>query len=217
MKTPQERKAQSEQRIRAQGIGVFEGLPMLPQEVRWKDTDTVCKRAVAALLSTQIALAISQEKYGDVSGFIRLMENRGVKTCLLAKEQQLVSGMFSPQDVTDVVWEYECCWALFWALGLVEDITDAGAICDCNRATRLVADCPTMEAFRAKCRPRDPEEILDMLDLYYRYHWACVQHRFVDPALPVGNLNEEVVYERRRGLEWMISDEADWHDIALHT
>ena len=39
----------------------------------------------------------------------------------------------------------------------------------------------------------------------------------VDKTLPIGDLNMEVVFERRRGLEWLISQENDWHEIALHT
>ena len=33
----------------------------------------------------------------------------------------------------------------------------------------------------------------------------------------IRDLNGEVVFERRRGLEWLICDTADWHDISLHT
>lgn len=219
MKTPQERKAANEQYIREHGIGVFEGLPMVPSanEVTVKDFPTVCKRAVAALLSTQIACEISQEQYGNVHFFTEMMDKFGVKDALNTKEQKLVSGMFDRQDVVDVMWEYECYWSLVWALGLLDDIRDASAICDCAKAVGFVSSCQTMEDFQSKCRLRDTEEILDLLDLYYRYHWACVQHEYIDKNLPIGSLNTEVVYERRRGLEWFISEESDWHDIVLHT
>ncbi len=219
MKTPQERKALSEQKIRAKGIGVFEGLPMIPpaNEVCQKSLDAICKRAIAALLSTQIACDISEQQYGNVKFFIDLMKKYGVFDGLNEKEKHLVNGMFDQQDVVDVVWEYECFWALAWTLGLVEDISDASQICDCQKAVHLVSDCDSYEAFCRNCKPRDIEEILDMLDLYYRYHWACVQNMHVDKNLPIGDLNMEVVFERRRGLEWLISQENDWHEIALHT
>jgi hypothetical protein len=219
MKTPQERKALSEQKIRVKGIGVFEGLPMIPtaNEVCQKSLDAICKRAIAALLSTQIACDISEQQYGNVKFFIDLMKKYGVFDGLNEKEKHLVNGMFDQQDVVDVVWEYECFWALAWALGLVEDIADASQICDCQKAVHLVSDCDCFEAFCGNCKPRDIEEILDMLDLYYRYHWACVQNMHVDKNLPIGDLNMEVVFERRRGLEWLISQENDWHEIALHT
>ena len=187
--TPQERKAASEAYLRANGIGVFEGLPMVPpaEAVTVKPFDAVCKRAAASLIMTQAALEIGRQNYKDVGFFMQMLGTYGVRDVLNKTEQKLASGMFEQQDVVNVVWEYECCWALFWALGLVDDIRDASAIC------------------------------LDMLDLYYRCHWACVQHKHIDPSCPVGSLNEEVVYERRRGLEWLISEEDDWHDISLDT
>jgi len=57
---------------------------------------------------------------------------------------------------------------------------------------------------------------LDMLDLYYRYHWACVEKR-VQPNTNIGPLNPDVVVERRKGLEWVISDIEEWDEISLDT
>ena len=48
---------------------------------------------------------------------------------------------------------------------------------------------------------RDTDEILQALDLIYRYHWACVNAR-VHGTSSAG-LDEEVVMERRGGLEWL--------------
>ena len=219
MKTPQERKAISETKIKAQGIGIFEGLPMIPpaDEVTLKSFDEICKRAIASLICTQIACEIAEENYKEIGFFVDMLKKYGVSDCLNEKENHLVSGMFSRQDALDVVWEYECYWSLVWVLGLIADIQDASQICDCEKAVHLVAECSSYEDFKSHCNPRDVEEILDMLDLYYRYHWACVQNRHIDKNCSIGNLNEEVVYERRRGLEWLISEERDWHNIELHT
>lgn len=59
-------------------------------------------------------------------------------------------------------------------------------------------------------------EILDMIDLYYNYHWACVDHR-INPQTKCGELNEEVVMERRRALEWLICKDKNWDRISLDT
>lgn len=219
MTTPEERKRKSEQKIQAKGIAVHPYLPLLESsaDVSLKDMDSICKRAIVALLSTQIACDIRNHEYGGVRFFIDLMKQFGVKDAVNQKEKKLLNGMFSQQDVMDVVWEYECCWSLFWTLGLVDTIEDADIICDCEKAIHLVADCKNYEEFKSKCQLRDIEEILDMLDLYYRYHWAVVEHEHINPELPVGNLDAEVVWERRRGLEWLISEESDWHEISLDT
>ena len=55
-----------------------------------------------------------------------------------------------------------------------------------------------------------------MLDLYYRYSWACRENK-IDSITRIGKLNPDVVIERRRGLEWLISKETDWFNISLDT
>lgn len=89
-------------------------------------------------------------------------------------------------------------------------------ICDCQKAIELVTSSKNVNEFKDKCKMRNIEEILDMLDLFYRYHWATTQKR-LHPETPIGTLNPSIVVERRRGLEWLISEEKDWYDISLDT
>jgi len=219
MITPETRKQNSEQKIQAKGIAVHPHLPMIESSayVELKGLDVICKRAVVTLLSTQIACDLGNQEYSEIRFFIDLMKKFGVRNEVNQKEKKLIGGTFSQQDIADVVWEYECCWSLFWALGLIDTIEDADTICDCEKAIHLVADCKDYQEFKNKCHLRNIEEILDMLDLYYRYHWAVVEKEHFKPELPVGNLNPEVVWERRRGLEWLISKESDWYEISLDT
>ena len=191
--TPAERKANSEKIIAAKGIGINPNLPL---------TET----------ASQIKL-----RNLDVNYFVGLMDYFGVKDCLNAKERRLVDGSYTQQDVIDVVWEYESYWTLVWALGLVDDITDAENICDCPQAVRFVSQSGSFEEFKEKCSLRSADEIMDMLDLYYRYHWAVAQHESIDKQYPIGGLNTDAVSERRRGLEWLVCDTADWNDISLDT
>ena len=217
--SPAERKERTEKLLAAKGIGFFGGLPMTEpaEQVKLRSLDEVCTRAVAALLSTQLAIELSSGTPKGAAMFARLMQHFGVNDKLNAKEMRVYQVTASPQDLTDVVWEYECCWSLFWTLGLVDDITDASGICDCKRSIAFVSQTEDYEDFRSRCTLRSKDEILDMLDLYYRYHWAVVQHEHIDPNCPVGDLNGEVVFERRRGLEWLLCDTPDWHDISLDT
>ena len=57
---------------------------------------------------------------------------------------------------------------------------------------------------------------MDMLDLHYRYHWATEEKR-LRPETEIKDLNPDVLMERRRGLEWLISEESDWFDISMDT
>lgn len=63
---------------------------------------------------------------------------------------------------------------------------------------------------------RNIEDILDMLVLYYRYPWVCVE-KCIRPDISIGNLNHEVVMERRKGLAWLIPKETDWNERSLNT
>ncbi|MBP5431745.1 DUF4272 domain-containing protein [Ruminococcus sp.] len=217
--TPTERKANSEKIIAAKGIGINPNLPLTEtaSQIKLRNLDEVCRRAVAALLSTQVGFGRSEQNDEDVNYFVGLMDYFGVKDCLNAKERRLVDGSYTQQDVIDVVWEYESYWTLVWALGLVDDITDAENICDCPQAVRFVSQSGSFEEFKEKCSLRSADEIMDMLDLYYRYHWAVVQHESKDKKYPIGGLNTDAVSERRRGLEWLVCDTADWNDISLDT
>ena len=55
---------------------------------------------------------------------------------------------------------------------------------------------------------------MDMLDLYLRYNWA-INDAKVNPQASIGKLNPSTVIERRRGLEWVVSDVEDWYEISM--
>jgi len=218
--TPEERRRINNDKIKSLGIACFENLPMIESstDVNLKDIDTICKRAIASLLTIQVACDVaSGNDYEESKVFFTDFLNRfDVSECLLEKEKKMFSGEYTHQDVLDISWTYEAYWSLVWALGLVNDMEIPDNICDCHMAVRLVGDCKNYKSFKKQCKPRDIEEILDMLDLYYRYHWAVVD-KSINPKTSIGNLNPSVVMERRRGLEWLISQEEDWNDISLDT
>lgn len=218
--TPEERKNISINKIRTQGIVYNPHLPMVESstDVKLKSLDEICQRAIASLLAIQLACDIAQG--GDYQKskkfFWELIERYGVQDKLLPKERKMFEGGYNQQEVIDVTWTYECYWSLVWALGLVKNIDTANQTCNCQEAVKIVSSSVTYEDFKNKCKLRDIEKILDMIDLYYRYHWACVEKR-IRPEVPIGNLDSGVVMERRKGLEWLISEEEDWNEISLDT
>lgn len=216
--TAKERKIRSEALLREQGIAVNEHLPCTEEEseVKLKDTETVCRRAAAALVIIQAAFEVRNENSKDFDFFIGMLDKFGVRNELNHKEKSILDKSCGKQIITDVIWEYEAYWALAWALGLVEDISDSSDICDCRAAVGFVSQCEGLDEFISKCSLRSKSEILDMLDLYYRYNWAVVENR-LRPGTSVGKLNGDVVVERRRALEWLFSKETDWFYISLDT
>ena len=216
-----DRKNKSNEKIKKMQIPICEGLPIIEEEIKndFKSLDTICKRAIACLISTQLACNINEGKdYEESKNFFKeILEEFGVEQCLNSKEKKLFNGSYSKQDVVDVTWTYECFWVLVWALGLInDDISVPNNICDCDRAIKLVSETKNYSEFKEKCNLRSITEILDLLDLHYRYHWACVEKQ-LNSDVNISDLNPEVVYERRRGLEWLFAEETDWFDISLDT
>ena len=213
------RRTASNEKIKKLGIICFEDLPCIEtsKDVQLKSIDLICKKAIATLLVIQIACDIEAGDYEESMKIMgKMIDEFGVREYMNRKEMKILDGSYTEQDVTDVVWEYEVYWSLIWALGLVDEIEIPDSICDCERAIRFVGDCKDYQEFKSHIKPRDIETILDMLDLYYRYHWATTEHR-IHPDAEIGALEGEVVVERRRGLEWLVSEEEDWYDISLDT
>ena len=218
MISSKERKEKTIAKLKEMGIATIEFLPEVEDssQVKLKSLDEICARAIATLISTQLACDINNGDYEESKKYFEVMlDTFKVKDKLNSKEKKLFDGSYSSQDVIDVVWTYESYWSLCYALGLIDSIEDAGSICDTNLAISFVSKSKDFDDFKSKCKLRDIEEILDMLDLYYRYHWATTDNR-MNPNTPIGNLNDEIVVERRRGLEWLFIDK-DWFDIPLDT
>ena len=147
-----------------------------------------------------------------------LLTKYGVANYLTEKEKQILNNEGNERDIINMVWKYEAYWGLVWALGLVDELDYPNHIVDCDLAIDLVRRCDTFDDFMAQIQPKDLEIILDQADLYYRYHWACVDARINGREAPSG-LNESVVLERRSALDWLINYEAedDWDYPDLNT
>ena len=214
------RREKSNKIIESLGITCFRDLPLIEgsDEVKLKNVDQICKRAIASLLSIQLACDIIEGNDYQESKeyFLDLLDKFDVRDNLLYKERKLFDGDYTMQEAVDVSWTYECYWALCWALGLINKMGFPSDVCNTKIAISFVSICKDYNDFKRKVKLRDVEEILDMLDLYFRYHWACVEHEINGDA-EIKDLNGEVVAERRRGLEWLIQDEKDWNDITLNT
>ena len=220
MVDPKERKEKTIERLKQENIDYIDWLPAVEssEDVKLKSLDEICSRAIASLLAIQVACDInSKADYEESKNYFEtLLDVFGVRDKLLPKEKKLFDGTYTDQDAVDVTWTYESYWSLVWALGLIDDITDAGNICDTQIATSLVSKSKNFDDFKSKCKLRNIEEILDMVDLFFRYNWATTEYRLTKNA-NIGSLNDEIVTERRRGLEWLISSENDWYDISLDT
>lgn len=116
-----------------------------------------------------------------------------------------------------MVWMYECYWVLLWALGYVETLDFPSDICDVQSAIDCLRLAENYDAFYQNATVRSKTEILDQADLIYRYDWACVDARINNRPV-AGGLNDEVVLETHRALNWLVRYmDADWDDVQMDT
>ena len=224
--SPEDRRRKTVEQLKRQGIAYNPHLPLLESggDVKLKSPEEVRKRALGCMMCVQLACSINNgEDYGEALAFVlRKLNEWNISTDgLLPKERLLIQNKytkngctdeFTRQDLVDIVWTYEVYWSLAWALDLITDkeLANAETICDTEKAMM------TSTLVSPSSRLRNVEKILDMLDLFYCYHWACVEKQ-IRPETPIGKLNPVVVVERRRGLEWLICEEKDWNEISLDT
>ncbi len=53
-----------------------------------------------------------------------------------------------------------------------------------------------------------------MFDLYYRFHWCCADKRINGRE---SKINEGLVFERGKALEWLMNKDYEWDDVAMDT
>ena len=187
-------------------------------EVTIKDINEIAKRYIANIITIQVAFDILNESdLNDSFNFFNdLLVKYGVKEYLNDFEKAVFNNSLEKEDLVNLTWQYEAINVLAWVLGLKEDLEFPNDLCDVESLMRYIAGCDTYEQFINKCKIIDIEKILDELDLEYRYHWATVEKR-INESTNANELDEEVVYERRRALEWLFVEEKDWNNISLDT
>ena len=202
-KTAQERKDISIEILKSQGVPYIDHLPLRYEtsEITPREKDEVIARAICSYAAIMCACSIRDEgKLADEGkrGAQGFLDNRyGCIDKLTRMERRVVQGEASRDEAVNMGWKYESLWALMWAMGLVEELSFPSEICDCA----FVIDTFSSGDFSARVKLRGTDEILQALDLIYRYHWACVNARV--HGSDCAGLDEEVVMERRGGLEWL--------------
>jgi hypothetical protein len=112
--------------------------------------------------------------------------------------------------------QIEGMWGLAWALGLVPQL-DFGKACDDAFASLLpnLKQGETSMSLRQRSELRTSEEVVGACDLAYCLHWA-IRHAQVAKGTVPGRVQAYVIEERRRALEWLLSDE-EWDEVTLDT
>ena len=201
-------RAQSVERAAKAGIMIPPTLPLLETSLRVRSQG----EAVGRLFCLHAVVAAS---YGfDKVRALDWLRQECLDTMLIDAELSfLQSGNGNPQVFQPQV---EGMWALAWALSLVEHL-DFWKDCD----DRFVTFMPNLKIgekigeTQRKVRLRHDDDLASACDLAYCLHWA-VRQAALQGKQPPARLKAHVVVERRRALEWLLSDER-WDVPSLDT
>ncbi len=121
----------------------------------------------------------------------------------------------SHRESNTLRWYLEALWALMWATEMIDEL-DERKWCSDDMAELLpnLEQNENNEKIVALSRLRPEKELYSVLDYYYRLHWLCVDDRLNGKE---ALLNEGLVYERRKALEWLLNTENDWDDVEMST
>ncbi|MBQ0002040.1 MAG: DUF4272 domain-containing protein [Treponema sp.] len=214
-KEAQERREVSKQFLEKNGISFNSNLKLLTEEKLKKDITSQCKRAIACLMTIQLACSLYEgdrdpDNLEIISKYLDMLDST---KALLDEEKNIFKGKYTSDLLNQITLTYDAYWSILWALGIVTDaeMKVLDKTCDVTKAIQTVRECISFDEFSGKCKPRSEKEIYDMLDLLVCCQSACKEAGDGKIAF----LNSDVVTERRRGLEWIVSKEKNWFKLSL--
>ena len=185
-----ERRLRSETILRAEGVPFLAALPVV------ETTAEALKRSKEEVALRTLCLLFVAAKGEGLEDEIaeRVLKSYELRPHLTPKELAFVlDNSPSQHDRIQFAWRYEAAWTLLWALGFVAQLGKPVQPCDVKFAVRTMTGTTTSQ-FIEDSELRPIADILDQVDLIYRYHWAVRNARIkgqripadLDPARAVG-------------------------------
>jgi hypothetical protein len=207
------RKEATEKTLAERGIRAPKSLPPVVAEV---EVDLRAADAVASRCRALFACAVRAESLGagkPISPGELDTKIPGAFAALSPKERAFMDAKAPPQqDVVSFSWRYEALDVLRWSVGARDALPFPAGPCDVPAlAKAMFAD----GIVGPRLRPAG--EILDLLDLSYRLHWATTEARVNKGPAPAG-VDAGVVLERHYALNWLTRfQDAEWDDVDTPT
>jgi Domain of unknown function (DUF4272) len=134
----------------------------------------------------------------------------------LSEAERLYLEDISEAKRNVIQWQVEGLWALTWGGGYHEELDFSRSCPD-----SFIDSFPDLktnassDVFAQQCKLRVKDEITEMLDLAYCLHWA-IRDQSMTGKPTNKRVPGQVIEERRRGLEWLATNE-DWDHLSLDT
>jgi hypothetical protein len=184
-----------------------------PAEDALRSASDIARRAIA--LSQVISVAFGAPRLDALAW----LEREGLANELSPKERVfLASDAPSREDVMAFTWRVECLAPLLWSIGKIGAMPALEAECDTYQLkTAIVWPPAATELFIQSAMMRTEEEIEAEYEKVYDAHWHVRDARLFGRPAPAG-LNEEVIFERHYGFNWLIGyGGQDWDEVSTDT
>jgi hypothetical protein len=203
-------KSANDARILKAGYKVCDWLPIL-ETPELRSLDDIKGRMA-------VMNALINVSFGAPTDYIKnWLQTHGLLKHLSAEEARMLNTdeTLTEIELNGLRWYLEGLWALMWVSQMI-DTLDAEQFVGDNQASMMpdLENAEDNKKIDVLNSLRPALEIYTMLDYYYRLHWYCVDERMNGRQAA---LNEGVVYERRRALEWAFQRSANWDDVEMST
>jgi hypothetical protein len=208
-----DRKLRSETILQAEGVPFLAWLPAIETtaEALKRSKEEVALRALCLIFVAAKAEGLEDEVVE------RVLKSYELRPHLTPKELAFVlDNSPSQHDRVQFIWRYEAASTLLWALGFVAQLGKPVQPCDAEFAVSTMTGTTTSQ-FIEDSELRPIADILDQVDLIYRYHWATRNAHLKGQQIPA-DLNPDVTDERHYALNWLIGYlEQAWDDVSTDT
>lgn len=191
------------------GYPINPNLPLLDPVATLRSKSEVVKRTLCLYACVACSYGFSKEKAK------KWLKKEGLYDGLAHSEVRYLDDP-SDQNTSLFQWQVEALWAITWVASH-HDKLDFSDSCSDDFITLfpdLNEGTPSTN-FKELAEVKGSEEVVAALDLVYCLHWAIRDAELRGMPVP-GKVPPLVVRERRRALEWVVSNE-DWDDIVLDT
>lgn len=210
------RKEKSEEILKKEGIKINFNLPHIEteQETTLRTSEEIAARVTILAITNLVAFDSI-----DAEEAIGYLEDCNLWRYTTPNEKDFLQHPTEDKKFQET-WKCECIWVLLWALQIVDTLPFPNELCDLNDIPAEVypigGDKDPNDFINTPYNIRSKSEILDANDLYYRYHWACVDARINNQEMTI--VDPGIVYERHYALNWLITYmDQEWDDVSCDT
>lgn len=194
------------------GISVLESLPHLDKP-HFRKPEEVSARSI-------VLAALLQLHFGAPNDFIKdyLESNNLLDSMTLGEKDRLSKSYndWSEQDKVNLDWSMDAIWALMWCGGKHNNLSFNTGVGD-----TLASMTPSFHENEPALHRINDFKLIDLktifteLDKFYRVHWFARNNRL--SGTNDNRVNQSIVMERRKALEWVCDSRLEWDDISLDT